>query len=83
MLTRPCSQEVNHNRNNSKKQGGNIKRGKSGKTSSRELKDKCPLYQNYFETEEAFYLETNTKQLRIFILTKISPNTNKGKVKFV
>ena len=48
MSTRPCSQEANRNRN--KKQDSNIKHGKSGKTSSKEL---YPLDQNCFETEEA------------------------------
>ena len=64
MLTRPCSQKVvnrNRNHNGSKKQGSNVKSGKPGGMSIKELKDKYPLDQSYFETEEAFFFRLEYK----------------------
>ena len=64
MLTRPCSQKAancNRNCNGSKKLGSNIKSGKPGGTSIKELKDKHPLDQSYFETKEAFFFRLEYK----------------------
>ena len=86
MLTRPCSQKVvNHNRNcnGSKKRGSNVKSGKPGGTCIKELKDSIRQIRITLSRRKTFSLDTNTKQPRISILTKICPNTNKGKVKFV
>ena len=64
MLTHPCSQKVvnrNHNCNSSKKRGSPVKSGKPGGTSIKELKDKYPSDQSYFETEEAFFFRLEYK----------------------
>ena len=64
MLTRPCSQKAanrNRNCNGSKKRGSNVKNGKPGGTSIKELKDKYPLDQSYFEMEEAFFFRLEYK----------------------
>ena len=43
------------------KRGSNVKSGKPGGTSIKELKDKYPLDQNHFETEEAFFFRLEYK----------------------
>ena len=86
MLTRPRSQEVvnrNRNCNGSKKQGSNVKSGKPGKTSVKELKDKYPLDQNYFEMEEAFLFRYEYKVISNFDFDKNLSEYEQGKVKFV
>ena len=73
MLTRPCSQKVvnrNRNCNGSKKRGSNVKSGKPGGTSIKELKDKYPLDQSYFESEEAFFFRHEYKTTSNFDFDK-------------
>ena len=86
ILTRPCSQEVVNrirNCNGSKKKGSNVKSGKPGKASIKELKDKYPLDQNYFETEEAFLFRYEYKVTSNFDFDKNLSEYKKEKVKFV
>ena len=84
MLTRPCSRKVvnrNRNCNGSKKQGSDVKSGKPGGTSIKELKDKYPLDQNYFETEEAFFFRLKYKISSNFDVQGESEICVKGRLK--
>ena len=71
---------VNRNRNcnGSKKEGSNVKSGKPGKASIKELKDKYPLDQNYFEMEEAFLFRYEYKVTSNFDFDKNLSEYEKG-----